>query len=148
MPNFSESSKGKLYTCHTELQLVCFEAIKYIDFTVICGARPIEEQFKLFKQGRDKLDDTWIIRDRTKVVTNCDGKIKKSAHNKKISDAVDIAPSPIKWNDPDPRVRLEYEKQQYKLGGLILGIASQLDIELQWGGDWKSIEDLPHFQRG
>ena len=59
--------------------------------------------------------------------------------------AVDLAPYPIDWEDRD---RFHY------MGGMIRGIAKQLNINVRWGGDWDSdgetkdnrFDDLVHVE--
>ena len=59
--------------------------------------------------------------------------------------AVDLAPYPIDWNDRD---RFHY------MGGMIRGIAKQLNIPVRWGGDWdgdgetkdNKFDDLVHVE--
>jgi peptidoglycan L-alanyl-D-glutamate endopeptidase CwlK len=59
--------------------------------------------------------------------------------------AVDLAPYPIDWNDRD---RFHY------MGGMIRGIAKQLNVPVRWGGDWDSdgetkdnrFDDLVHVE--
>lgn len=47
--------------------------------------------------------------------------------------AVDLAPYPIDWEDRD---RFHY------MGGMIRGIAKQLNVNVRWGGDWDSDGDI------
>jgi len=65
--------------------------------------------------------------------------------------AVDIAPYPIDWNARD---------DFHYLGGFLLGVASQMGINVRWGGDWSdsslsqnrrttkdnNFDDLVHFE--
>lgn len=59
--------------------------------------------------------------------------------------AVDLAPYPIDWKDRD---RFHY------MGGMIRGIAKQLNVNVRWGGDWdsdgetkdNSFDDLVHVE--
>ena len=59
--------------------------------------------------------------------------------------AVDLAPYPIDWKDRD---RFHY------MGGMIRGIAKQLNVPVRWGGDWdgdgetkdNSFDDLVHVE--
>ena len=59
--------------------------------------------------------------------------------------AVDLAPYPIDWKDRD---RFHY------MGGMIRGIAKQLNVPVRWGGDWDSdgetkdnrFDDLVHVE--
>lgn len=61
------------------------------------------------------------------------------------SNAVDIAPYPIDWND---RERFTY------LAGHVKMAAHMLGIKVTWGGDWNNnnevkdnnFDDLPHFE--
>tara|TARA_R110000824_G_scaffold319138_2_gene506244 strand:- start:418 stop:816 length:399 start_codon:yes stop_codon:yes gene_type:complete len=65
--------------------------------------------------------------------------------------AVDISPYPIDWNARD---------DYHYLGGFVLGIATQMGLNIRWGGDWSdsslsenqrttkdnSFDDLVHFE--
>lgn len=65
--------------------------------------------------------------------------------------AIDIAPYPIDWNARD---------DFHLLGGFVLGVASQMGVNIRWGGDWNSsslyegkrttkdnnFDDLVHFE--
>ena len=70
-------------------------------------------------------------------------KVKYSKHME--GKAVDIAPYPVDWDDRD---RFHY------MGGMIRGIAKQLNVNVRWGGDWDSdgevkdnnFDDLVHIE--
>lgn len=113
MPVLSNLSKSRLATCDTRLQDILNEAIKYVDFTVLCGHRTQEEQDEAFRLGRS-----------TK-------KWPDSNHNKLPSVAVDIAPwladVKLDWNDIAGFARL---------AGYIQRIADEKGIKVRWGGDW------------
>lgn len=137
MFKFSKRSLNNLATADEKLQLLFNEVIKEIDCTVICGHRTPEEQFELFKKGREKIDGWWQVLDKSKVVTNVDGSTKKSKHNYYPSKAVDVVPYPLDWNDID----------SFKLlGSVVKRKAMELGIDIEWGGDWNSFKDYPHFQ--
>ena len=55
MPTFSKRSLDNLAACHPDLQKVAHEAIKHLDFTVICGHRGREAQNKAYKKGSPSL---------------------------------------------------------------------------------------------
>ena len=74
MPSFSENSKIKLNSCHPSLQKIANEAIKQIDFTILCGHRNKIDQLIAFQEGKSKVQ--W----------------PDSKHNKVPSLAFDIAP--------------------------------------------------------
>lgn len=137
MFKFSKRSKDNLVTADEKLQLLFNEVIKEIDCTIICGHRTPEEQFELFKKGRERLDGWWTVIDKSKVVTNVDGTTKKSRHNYYPSKAVDVVPYPLDWNDID----------SFKiLASVVKRKAIDLGIDVEWGGDWKSFKDYPHWQ--
>ncbi len=127
MPKFSDKSKRLLSTCDLRLQELCDEAIRIMDFTVITGHRDKESQNKAFAKGLSKL--RWP-----------DGK-----HNKYPSQAIDIAPYPIDWNDRERFVLL---------AGIMIATAKSQGIALRWGGDWdgdfnlkdNKFADLGHFE--
>lgn len=131
MPQFSPTSAQRLLTCDPRLQEVLQEAIKYVDFTVLCGHRNQADQTEAFMRGNSKLP--W----------------PKSKHNSFPSQAVDVAPwlpdVKIDWND-----RLAFAR----LFGAIELIAKQKGVKLRWGGDFnkngrsadESFLDLPHIE--
>lgn len=127
MPKFSALSEQRLSTCHPFLQELLREAIKYRDFTVICGHRGQEEQEEAYRLGRSKV--RW----------------PQSRHNKLPSTAVDIAPYPVDWQDTARFARLF---------GYVERIAEEKDIKIRWGGDWdqdgktadERLIDMPHIE--
>lgn len=145
MPKFSQSSRQKLETCDVDLQRICNYAIQVFDFTVLYGHRTPEEQFELFKKGREFVDGEWEIANKKEVVTYCDGYIVKSNHNYDPSRAVDIVPYPINWKD---------HKRMHYLAGHIMMVAHELGVSIRWGGDWdqdtqvrdETFSDLLHFE--
>lgn len=135
MAKFGPTSVKKLKTCHPDIQKVLNEAIKHYDFTVLFGYRTPEEQFELFKQGRKFNGSAWVKVGPT--VTNLDGKTKLSEHNHSPSLAVDIAPFPIIWNDIS---------RFKELSKVIKEAATKVGVDIEWGGDWKTFVDYPHYQ--
>tara|TARA_R100000734_G_C3271297_1_gene67182 strand:+ start:307 stop:687 length:381 start_codon:yes stop_codon:yes gene_type:complete len=77
------------------------------------------------------------------LVASGASKTKYSKHLE--GKAVDLAPYPIDWEDRD---RFHY------MGGMIRGIAKQLNVNVRWGGDWDSdgetkdngFDDLVHVE--
>ena len=137
MYKFSKRSRDNLSTASENLQRLFNEVIKEIDCTVICGHRSPEEQFELYKKGRVNKDFKWIVVDKSKVVTNIDGRAKKSNHNYLPSKAVDVVPYPLDWND------ISAFK---KLGEVVKRKAKELSIKISWGGDWQTLKDYPHYE--
>lgn len=87
---------------------------------VTSGGRTYEEQNKLYAQGRTTSGN---------IVTNA--KAGYSWHNFFLAfDVVPVENGKINWNS----------KNWKKIGAL------GKTFGLEWGGDWKTFKDLPHFQ--
>jgi peptidoglycan L-alanyl-D-glutamate endopeptidase CwlK len=127
MPRWSKRSHDELATCHPELQAVFNTVIGGFDCTVIEGQRSEATQEEAYRTGNSKL------------------RFPFSKHNTEPSLGVDVAPYPINWNDI---------RRFDVFAGYVLGVASQLGIEIRWGGDWdrdtdvhdQSFNDLVHFE--
>ena len=127
MFTLSRKSKERLSTCHPDLQRVVNILITIADVTVLCGHRGQAEQDEAYKNGKSDLQ--W----------------PKGKHNSIPSMAVDIAPFPLDWSDT---FRFTY------IAGMVVGIGAALGLNIRWGGDWDSDEDLkdnisddlPHFE--
>lgn len=119
MPTFSKKSLEKLATVDRRLYDICSEAIKYTDFAVICGHRNEQDQNLAYETGTSKLQ--W----------------PNSKHNTSPSQAVDIVPYPIDWKDIERFKRLAIVMKK---------AASDLQIGISWGGDWKRFKDYPHWE--
>lgn len=143
MPQFGKDSRAKLNTCHKDLQLICEEVIKNIDFTVTEGAREDAKQMQYFKEGKSKLDG---VKQRSK---------HQVTKEEPLSYAVDIAPYPVNYaNKPKTLARF------YMLAGYMFQASAKLFEEgkithkIRWGGDWdgdkdftdNTFDDLPHFE--
>lgn len=113
---FSKSSREKLNTAHPLLQRLFERVIKGYDCSIIYGVRMPDEQQRLFKQGLSKTLNS-------KHLPQSDG----WAH------AVDVAPYPIDWHNT---------KRFYHFGGYVQRCAEDLGINIRWGGDWDSDNDL------
>lgn len=127
MPQFSKLSEQRLQTCDPRLQAILREAIKYTDFTVLCGHRDQDDQDDAVRRGMSKT--AW----------------PHSKHNAMPSKAVDVAPYPIDWKDTHRFVRLM---------GLIECIAKQQSVPVRFGFDWdrdgftidEKFLDFPHVE--
>lgn len=118
---FSKESKKILSTVDGRLQTLFNEVIKYFDCKVTDGIRTAEKQKEIF--------------DKNKGLTGCDGYHKISKHQ--LGLAVDVVPYPVNYED---------KKSFYQLAGCVKTIAKQLNIDVVWGGDFKSIIDMPHWE--
>ena len=122
---FSQRSLNNLKGVHTLMIKLMKTAIinAPIDFVITEGVRTTERQQELFKQGKSK----------------CDGIKNKSKHQKKADGygyAVDLYPLPIQYKDIKPyKILSEHIKK----------VAKQLNINIEYGGDWR-MRDYPHYQ--
>lgn len=109
-------SKEKLRGVHPDLVSVVERAIELT-----------EQDFTVIEGLRD------IDRQRELVKAG-----KSTTMNSRHLDghAVDIAPWPISW-DWD---------EFYPIADAMKQAAEELEVDLEWGGDWKSFPDGPHYQ--
>lgn len=112
-------SLERLQGVHPDLVAVVKRAITLteIDFTVTEGLRTRERQAQLVKAGASQT--------------------MKSRHI--TGHAVDLAAlvgGEIRWDWP----------LYAKLATAMKAAALQINVPLEWGGDWKSLKDGPHFQ--
>ena len=127
MPRFGRKSKERLNTCDNKLKQVFNEVIKHVDCSVLEGHRSKDRQNKLYEEGKTK-------------VRYPDGR-----HNRQPSSAVDVTPYPVDWKD---------RERQTLFAGFVIGVASQMGINLRGGGDWDQdfqvvdnrFDDFPHFE--
>ena len=127
MPKFGRKSRERLKTCDEKLQKVFNEVIKHVDCSVLEGHRSKDRQNKLYEEGKTKV------------------KYPNGRHNRQPSSAVDVTPYPVDWKD---------RERQTLFAGFVIGVASQMDIKLRWGGDWDQdfqvvdnrFDDFPHFE--
>ena len=115
----SNRSKSRLEGVHPDLVSVVERAIEITeqDFTVLEGLRSKERQRKLYKSGASKTMNSRHL----------------------TGHAVDIAPyvgGSVSWN-------WEF---YYPMADAMKKAAKELGVPLEWGGDWKSFKDGPHFQ--
>lgn len=139
MYSFGKVSKERLDTTHKDLQIICSEVIKHIDFSVLEGTRTLEQQQEYFKDGKSKLD----------------GINQKSKHQSLPSLAVDVAPYPIDFkNEHKAKARFYLLAGYFFMASEKLFEDGKIKHKLRWGGDWdgdkdlkdQSFDDLPHFE--
>ena len=127
MPKFGRKSRERLATCESDLQMLFKEVIRYVDCSILEGHRGQDRQDSLYEEGKTKV------------------KYPRGRHNASPSRAVDVVPYPVDWKDRE-RMTL--------FAGFVLGIASQMGINIRWGGDWDQdfevkdnmFDDFPHFE--
>lgn len=125
MNSFSKKSEGRLRECEPPLQTLMRRVLQEIDITVLCGHRTEQEQNEAYRLGNSRL------------------KYPNSKHNKIPSQAVDVAPYPVDWNNTQ-----DFEK----LGIVVKRIWSEMTEEerggwkLVWGREFKGLVDYPHWE--
>lgn len=132
MPKFSARSMERFNTVHPQLRELLYEAIKFVDFTILAGHRNEEDQNKAYDSGKS-----------TKRWPN-------SKHNSLPSEAVDIAPY---FLDP-PHLDWDDLAAFARLAGYIERIADEKGVKIRWGGDWNNnrrskderFVDMPHLE--
>lgn len=116
---FGLRSKANLIGVHPDLVLVAARALELspVDFTVTEGLRSHSRQKELFAQHKSQtLRSRHITGHAIDVSALRDGKVT--------------------WN-----------WQEYELiAKAFKAAAAELGVDLEWGGDWKSFKDGPHFQ--
>lgn len=152
MPAFGTVSQKRLNTCEQDIQLICNETIKYVDFSIITGHRTKKEQNALYPKY-------------TKL------KWPKGKHNSFPSKAIDVAPyikpyGAIFGNDKqvismmemhditEDQARAFIKKSYARLIGFMEAIAAINNINIRVGIDWdgdfdmldQSFHDLGHWE--
>lgn len=120
----SQRSLTRLEGAHPDLAKVIKRAaaISDLDFIVLEVLRTVERQRELVKQGASKTMNS-------RHLPGKDGK----------SRAVDIAPmigGQVSWDWPLYR----------RLAPIIKQAAKDVGVPIEWGGDWRSFKDGPHWQ--
>ena len=119
MYSFSQRSKDRLKGVHPDLVKVMEEAIKEspLDFGITEGLRTLERQKELFSSGKSQT--------------------MNSRHLRGL--AVDIAifvEGKVNWDFPNYQLVADHIKE----------VAKELNVPIQWGGNWISFKDGPHFE--
>lgn len=120
----SQKSLTKLDGAHPDLAKVikCAAAISDIDFTVLEVLRTVARQKELVAKGASKTM-------KSRHLPGADGK----------SRAVDIAPldgGQVSWAWPT----------YHRLAPIIKQAAHDVGVLIEWGGDWRTFKDGPHWQ--
>lgn len=119
-------SRSNLEGVHPDLVEVVERAIEItdVDFRVTDGVRTVEEQRKLMKAGATR-------------TMNSNHLPQKDGWSHAV-DLVALIDGRARWDWP----------LYFKLAAAMKKAAAELDVDLEWGGDWKTFKDGPHFQLG
>lgn len=115
----SESSLKKIDGVHPDLQRVVYRAaeITAVDFIITEGLRTVERQKKLVASGASKTMNSRHI----------------TGHAVDLAALVD---GEVRWDWPLYHKLAEAMKEAARIEG----------VPIEWGGDWKTFKDGPHFQ--
>lgn len=121
----SQRSLTRLIGVHPDLIAVVKLAIQrtQVDFTVVEGVRTVAQQREYVARGSSKTMASYHL-------PQSDG----------LGHAVDLAPlvgGAIPWHNWQAFADLAV---------LVKGCAAELGVPVEWGGDWKTFRDGPHFQ--
>ena len=119
MFTLSEKSLRRLDGVHPDLVRVVKRAIEItpVDFLVVEGLRTKERQAYLLDAGKSRTMNSYHL----------------------TGHAVDIAPI------VDGKVSWDW-KYFHPLADAMKQAAKEFNVELTWGGSWKTFPDAPHFQ--
>lgn len=119
------SSLARLAMVHPDLRRVFTRAILIteMDFTILEGRRTLERQRRLFNAGASRTMKSRHLPHPT------DG----------LSRAVDAAPyvaGQVRWDWP----------LYHDLADVVKEAAELERVRIEWGGDWRTFKDGPHWQ--
>ena len=119
MFKLSKRSKSRMSGVNDDLVTVVNRAIELtpVDFGVSEGIRTKERQAKLLAEGKSRT--------------------MKSRHL--IGEAVDVyawVGGKVSWD----------VKYYHQIADAMKEAAKELDVQITWGGDWRTFFDGPHFQ--
>ena len=117
--SFSPRSEQRLAGVHPDLMRVARRALELspVDFAVIEGLRTTKRQAQLLKAGASKT--------------------MRSRHL--TGHAIDVAPiiaGQVRWDWPP----------FHQIAAAMKQAAADLGVPIEWGGDWRTFKDGPHFQ--
>lgn len=117
----SANSLAKLNGVHPDLVKVVKRAIEITerDFVVTEGLRNITRQKALYNQGATRTMNSRHL----------------------TGHAVDLVPI-----DETGKITWEWEPYYFEVEKAMKAAAKELGVKIEWGGDWKSFKDGPHYQ--
>jgi peptidoglycan L-alanyl-D-glutamate endopeptidase CwlK len=119
MFNLGERSRSRLAGVHPDLVRIVERAIQItpVDFTVLEGVRTLARQKQLVAAGASQ---TMRSRHITGHAVDLGAYVGRS----------------VRWDWP----------LYGRIAGAMKQAAAELGIPLEWGGDWRTLKDGPHFQ--
>lgn len=121
----NERSIKNLKGVNIDLVEVVKKALKLatMEFTVVEGLRTVERQKQMVAEGKSKTMNSYHI------------------PNEFGGRAVDLYPS------PGGKVNVNAPPADYKaIADAMNKAAQELGVKITWGGTWKTLIDMPHYQ--
>lgn len=120
-------SQIRMNSLHPKLKKLMNAVAENTDIMILEGFRDEATQNKYFQAGASKVQ--W----------------PNGKHNRFPSEAVDVTPCPLNWNDKQGFIDLSKK---------VLDKAAELGIPIRWGGDWdgdgdmkdQKFNDLVHYE--
>lgn len=142
---FSKNSLARLATVDPRLQSVAKRALELstVDFVVVQGTRTLDEQKRLYGKGRTAAQCT-AKGVPASYARPGEAKVTWTLNSNHIGGrAIDVAPyvnGAINWDDNGklgvwPKIAAAFKQA-----------AKELKIDIEWGGDWTTTKDRPHFE--
>jgi peptidoglycan L-alanyl-D-glutamate endopeptidase CwlK len=124
---WSERSKVNMKGIHPDLRKVLDRALEIteVDFVIVEGRRSVDRQKELVRIGASQTMNSRHL----------------------TGHAVDF----YAWVDINKDGKVEFEEMasyplMKKVAEAIKYAASELKVEIDWGGDWKKFKDYPHIE--
>lgn len=116
---FGQRSEERLKGVHPDLVKVVRRALEIskVDLAVLEGIRSFERQAQMVKSGASQTLNSRHL----------------------TGHAIDVAPvvgNQVRWDWP----------LYYPLAEAMKAAAAELNIPIEWGGDWRKFKDGPHWQ--
>ena len=126
MYKLSKRSLNNLKGVHPDLVKTVKRALEIsdVDFTVVEGLRTLKKQKEYYNKGASKTM-------KSKHLIQSDG----------FGHAVDLYP----YYDGSVQVDADYTYFK-KIADSMKIAAAEFEVNITWGGDWKTFVDCPHFQ--
>lgn len=137
MPSYGTASRAQLDTVCPELVETMEIVVKEFNVSALEGRRSHDRQRELLRNNKTKVGPGGS--------DHCAPLVNGVELEDWLSEAVDMAPYPIDWND---------SKRFIYMAGLVIGVGRSLGHDIGWGGNWdddgviiddQNFEDLPHF---
>ena len=144
---FGKRSLDNLATVHPDMQCLAKAALaaSKVDFTVVEGKRTEQRQRELYGKGRDVtrlINAGYSVAEAERYAKPSESKVTNTLKSNHMSGkAIDVYPyikGAVVVNPPQSA--WDEIARAFRAAGAATG------VKYEWGGDWKSFIDRPHFE--